>query len=107
MAKSPDVFNIPLDAALIHAILLGSRCLLDSLTVQQLQIQSQYPRNLSHFQIITSCYIIANGKDISCLFLRLYKQKVNQCIEKPQTHAILFHKSGALNFNDRVPFVMN
>ena len=67
MAKSPDVFDIPLDAALIHAVLLGSRCLLDCLTGQQLRIQSQYPRNLPHFQIITSCYIIANSKDTSCL----------------------------------------
>ncbi len=69
MAKSPDVFNIPLDAALIHAILLGSCRLLYSLSGQQLRIQPQYTRNLPHFQIITSGYIIANSKDISCLFL--------------------------------------
>ena len=52
-AESPDILNIPLDTALIHAILLGRRCFLDRPPAQELRIQGQYPRNLIFLQTIT------------------------------------------------------
>lgn len=58
-AKSPDILNIPLNTALIHAILLGRRCFLNRLPRQKLRIQPQYPRNLILLQIITFNSIIS------------------------------------------------
>lgn len=58
-AESPDILNIPLNTALIHTILLGSRRLLDRLPRQKLRIQPQYPRNLILLQIITFNSIIS------------------------------------------------